>query len=161
MKTSVYVLAKFLECEPYDCQALDAIKLDVDEFFDDAKDKTLNGLCETVYNKALEYLTGFYEFAQDKLKANPELYNGSILNWDQDLLMDAIEFMDPKKDLHWSVDSTHFYIELDYWDLYRSVVGTVNEDYDSKYSFKELISSYTEDFYGGEYTPNKYESLLL
>lgn len=161
MTTRDYILAKFLNCDVFQCSALDSIVLDVDEFFDDASPKTLNGICEAVYKEALKYLTDMYKFAANKLKDNPHLFDGSVLNWDADLLKDAVDYLNPEKDLHWGVDSTDFYMELDNWDLYWSVIDTINTDYDSGMSFKTLDHDFTREFYGGEKTPAKYDDLLV
>jgi len=161
MKTTDYLLAKFLQCEPSDCDKLNSITMDVDDFFDDAEPKTIEGICETVYKKALDYLTKMYRFASQKLKENPRLYDGSVLEWDADLLKDAMDYLIPEKDLHYYIDSSDFCMELDNWDLYSSVVGTINEDYDSGYSFLYLDDAFTSEFFGGEKTPAKYDSLLL
>lgn len=158
--TSEQLYAKLLGCEVSELSCLDSIVLPVEDFYE-ISDKTFTGFCEEVYRQAKNYLVELYEFAAEKLKANPKAYDGSVLKWDADLLNESIDFLDPKNDLHWGTDTNDFYLELDYFDLYWSVIGTINEDFGSDYSIKEFDRSFTKELWGGKKTPEKFESLLL
>lgn len=161
MEMSTEIFAKMLNCDdPFKVSVLDSIVLDIDEFYDKAKEHTINGFCEAVFNECQGYLIDMYNFAKDKLTENPNLYAGSVLNWDADLMKDAIDYLDPLKDIHWGIDSTDFYIELDNWDLYANFIGTICEDYNSRLSFRTLDHDFTSEFYGGKETPVKYASLV-
>jgi len=162
MSTRNDVLSKFLQCDYGDTVCLDSIVMDADEFFDQAKSKTLDGLIEEAYNQAVAYLNDLYRFAYLQIKNNPDLYLGSVLKWDSQLLMESLEFLDPTKDLHWDRNHSNAWLELDYWDLYFSVVDTINEDYNSaRVSMGIFMDSFFREIEGGQGVPDRFSSLLL
>ena len=162
MKTSSYILAQMLGCkDALDVEKLDSIVYDP-EYFEDIGMFSMESIGEAVHQHALDALMDSVNEARDIFKSHKDEYAASVLGWDIDLVSDALEFIDPKKDLKWGYSSTVYYMELDYWDIYMSVVETLLEDYGNKnLSLKYVMNDYTKDFYGGKEIPEKYASLLL
>lgn len=161
MKTNDYILAQILGCkDPFDVEKLDSIVYDP-EYFEDLDKYTMDTIGKAVWQKALNYLNEMYTFARANFRQHKAQYDGSVLEWDVDLVQDAIDFLNPEEDLHWGYTSMGYYLEIDYWELYTSVIDTVCEDYGSGKSFNELATSFTTQFYGGEKVPDKYDSILL
>ena len=161
METKDKILAYLLGCKPDEVEALNTINYPVEDIFFGADSEDLDGICESVYKAALSYLIQMLNFAKAKIRENPRAYvDVSLLHWDPELLQEALEYLNPKKDLTWKLDKYEFYLELNNWMLYDSVVDTICDDYGFDKSFDDFMYDFTSKIYSGESIPDKFESLI-
>ena len=161
MKTTDEILAYLLGCDSDEIEALNTIMYPVEDIFFGAEAKDLKGICESVYKAATAYLIQMLNFAKEKIRENPRAYvDVALLHWDPNLLQEALEYLNPKKDLSYGLDKTEFYLELNNWMLYDSVVDTICDDYGFDKTFDDFMCDFTSKVYSGEAIPDKFESLI-
>lgn len=155
-------LGNVLHCADYrQCDRLNTILLDavqVYEYCSDNSNFTFDGVLSAVYSAALDYLTEIYRAACEGIE---RYKSGTYTDTEIPLIKEALDFINPREDLHIENDSSGVYLELDYWDLYSSVVDSIVDDLGlSKKSFGEFLSEFTYNVYGGKRVPDKFESLI-
>lgn len=155
-------LGKILHCADYrDCGRLNTILMDVEDVYSYCEANsnfTFDGVLSAVYSAALKYLTDFY---RDACECIERYKSGTFTEEEIPLLREVLDFLNPRDDLHIGNDSDGVYLELDYWDLYALTVDTLLDDLGSKYSFKEFLSEFTKNLYGGKNEPDKFKSILV
>ena len=155
-------LGKILLCADYrECKQLNTILMDVEDVYDYCSSKsnfTFDGVLKAVYDSALNDLTTLYREACELI----ESYKSGTFTEDEiPLLREALDFLNPREDLHIGNDSSDgVYLELDYWDLYALTVDTLLEDMGKKDLFKSFATSYVKEFYGGKNVPDKFKPIL-
>jgi len=158
-----YIAAHWLNCKPDEVETLDTV-VDIDWFLKNfTGEPSVEAIAKTVYSVALDELKTVYSAVAKLFKGNHEALNPILdeYSWDFSELKKAFDFLDPDKDLHYYSDGK-FILELDYWDLYQSILGELAPLTNAKnWSFNNFLDSYSTEFYAGEKVPPKFDSIII
>jgi len=160
-------VAFFLKCSPDQAMGLCDIREDISDVLERCKTMSIDGVFQLVRDDCVAEMKRGYSIAASAVLGDPELFGPKSahadLEWDPDLLVKAIRFLDPEKDIQWSLSPAgEFILELDYWELYTSVIETVCDIVKpGSWNFKDVSEGFSDNFWGGDNVPAEFGSLIL